>query len=65
MCTNSKYDLLIAGIASICLIFPIMLLITRSLVAAFVIVGTVVLSLGASFGLSVLIWQYVLGIELH
>jgi RND superfamily putative drug exporter len=52
-----KYDLLIAGIASICLIFPIMLLITRGLVAAFVIVGAVVLSLGASFGLSVLIWQ--------
>jgi len=30
-----------------------------------VIVGTVALSLGASFGLSVLIWQYVLGITLH
>jgi RND superfamily putative drug exporter len=65
VCTNSKYDLLIAGIASICLIFPIMLLITRSLVAAFVIVGTVVLSVDASFGLSVLICQYVLGIEPH
>jgi RND superfamily putative drug exporter len=29
------------------------------------IVGTVALSLGASFGLSVLIWQYILGIKLH
>ncbi|MGH3970839.1 MAG: MMPL family transporter, partial [Mycobacterium sp.] len=29
-----------------------------------VIVGTVALSLGASFGLSVLVWQYILGIEL-
>jgi putative drug exporter of the RND superfamily len=28
-------------------------------------VGTVALSLGASFGLSVLVWQYVLGINLH
>ena len=36
-----------------------------SVVAAAVIVGTVVLSLGASFGLSVLIWQHILGIELH
>ncbi len=27
--------------------------------------GTVVLSLGASFGLSVLVWQYILGIKLH
>jgi RND superfamily putative drug exporter len=34
-------------------------------VAALVIVGTVALSLGASFGLSVLIWQYILGIKLH
>ena len=42
-----------------------MLIITRSVVAAAVIVGTVVLSLGASFGLSVLIWQHILGIELH
>ena len=42
-----------------------MLIITRSFVAALVIVGTVVLSLGASFGLSVLIWQYILGIKLH
>jgi RND superfamily putative drug exporter len=56
---------LIAGIAALCLIFIIMLIITRSLIAALVIVGTVALSLGASFGLSVLVWQYVLGIKLH
>ena len=42
-----------------------MLIITRSVVASAVIVGTVVLSLGASFGLSVLIWQHIIGIELH
>jgi RND superfamily putative drug exporter len=54
---GAKYDLLIAGIASLCLIFIIMLIITRSFVAALVIVGTVALSLGASFGLSVLVWQ--------
>ena len=62
---GSTYDLLIAGIAAICLIFIIMLIVTRSLIAALVIVGTVVLSLGASFGLSVLLWQYILGIQLH
>ncbi len=33
--------------------------------AAAVIVGTVLLSLGASFGMSVLLWQHVLGLELH
>jgi len=61
----SHYDFLIAGISSLCMIFIIMLIITRSLVAALVIVGTVALSLGASFGLSVLVWQYFLGIPLH
>ena len=62
---GSTYDLLIAGIAAICLVFVIMLVITRSFIAALVIVGTVVLSLGASFGLAVLVWQYILGIQLH
>ena len=62
---GSKYDLLMAIVGALCLIFIIMLIITRSPIAALVIVGTVALSLGASFGLSVLIWQYVLGIKLH
>jgi putative drug exporter of the RND superfamily len=61
----AKYDLMIAGIAALSLILLIMMIITRSLVAALVIVGTVALSLGASFGLSVLVWQYILGIELY
>ncbi|MFL6088359.1 MAG: RND family transporter, partial [Mycobacterium sp.] len=62
---RNKYDLLIAGVAALTLIFIIMLLITRSVVAAGVIVGPVVLSLGASFGLSVLFWQHLLGLELQ
>jgi putative drug exporter of the RND superfamily len=62
---GSKFDLMIAGIAAATLIFIIMLVITRSVVAALVIVGTVLLSLGASFGLSVLLWQYILGMKLH
>ena len=60
---GANYDLMIAGIAALSLIFIIMLIITRSVVAAVVIVGTVVLSLGASFGLSVLIWQHIFGID--
>ena len=43
----AHYDLIIAGIASLSLILLIMMFITRSLVAALVIVGTVALSLGA------------------
>jgi RND superfamily putative drug exporter len=62
---GAKYDLMIAGIAALSLILLIMVIITRSLVAAIVIVGTVALSLGASFGLSVLVWQYILGIKLY
>ena len=62
---GAKYDLMIAGIAALSLILLIMMIITRSLVAALVIVGTVALSLGASFGLSVLVWQDLLGIKLY
>ncbi|MCC9185281.1 RND family transporter, partial [Mycolicibacterium mageritense] len=62
---GNNYDLIIAGISALSLIFIIMLIITRSLVAAAVIVGTVLVSLGTSFGLSVLVWQHLLGIELH
>ncbi len=57
-----KTDLLIACIASMILIFGIMLLITRSVVAALVIVGTVAASLGTACGLSVLLWQDILGL---
>ncbi|MGE2835860.1 RND family transporter [Mycobacterium sp. SMC-4] len=62
---GNNYDLLIAGIAALALIFIIMLILTRAIVAAAVIVGTVVISLGASFGLSVLFWQHILGQPLH
>jgi RND superfamily putative drug exporter len=62
---GSKYDLLIAAVAALSLIFIIMLIITRSFIAALVIVGTVALSLGASFGLSVLVWQYLLAVQIH
>ena len=65
MADGSMYDLMIAAIAALGLIFIIMLIITRSVVASAVIVGTVLLSLGASFGLSVLIWQHIIGVELH
>jgi RND superfamily putative drug exporter len=62
---SADYDLLMAGIAALSLIFVIMLIITRAVVAAAVIVGTVLLSLGTSFGLSVLIWQDLIGRPLH
>lgn len=62
---GTLYDVMIAVVASLCLIFIIMLGITRSVVASAVIVGTVALSLGSAFGLSVLIWQHILHMPLH
>ncbi|MGE2714476.1 RND family transporter [Mycolicibacterium litorale] len=62
---GADYDLLIAAVAALILIFLIMVVLTRAIAAAAVIVGTVVLSLGASFGLSVLLWQHLIGIPLH
>src|SRR5260370_35127619 len=44
------------------LIFAIMLLITRSVIAALIIVATVAASLGTACGLSVLLWQDILGL---
>jgi RND superfamily putative drug exporter len=62
---GAKFDLMIAVVASLTLIFMIMLLLTRSVVAALVIVGTAGSSIAASFGLSVLIWQDLFGIRIH
>jgi RND superfamily putative drug exporter len=63
--SGAKYDVMIAAFAAITLIFLVMVIITRALVASLVIVGTIVVSLGASFGLSVLIWERIVGMDLH
>ncbi len=65
MADGEKYDLMIAVVSALTLIFMIMLLLTRSAVAALVIVGTAASSIAASFGLSVLIWQDLFGIRIH
>ncbi|WP_244168146.1 RND family transporter [Mycobacterium paraffinicum] len=63
--SGNTYDLLIVAVGALILIFVVMLVLTRAVIAAAVIVGTVLLSLAASFGMSVLLWQYIVGIELH
>ncbi|WP_099024926.1 MMPL/RND family transporter [Mycolicibacterium palauense] len=62
---GARYDLMIAVVSALTLIFMIMLILTRSVVAALVIVGTAASSIAASFGLSVLIWQDLFGIHIH
>ncbi|CAM3381603.1 RND family transporter [Mycobacterium colombiense] len=58
-------DLLIVAIAAFVLIFLIMLFLTRSLMAAVVIPGTVAFSYAGAFGLSILVWQHLIGLPLH
>jgi putative drug exporter of the RND superfamily len=58
-------DLLIVAIAAFVLIFLIMLFLTRSLMAALVIPLTVAFSYAGAFGLSVLVWQHLIGLPLY
>ncbi|MEB3983436.1 RND family transporter [Mycobacterium sp. 663a-19] len=58
-------DLLIVAIAAFVLIFLIMLFLTRSLMAALVIPGTVAFSYAGAFGLAILVWQHLIGLPLH
>jgi putative drug exporter of the RND superfamily len=65
MADGAKYDLMIAVASALTLIFMIMLIITRAAVAALVIVGTAASSIAASFGISVLLWQDLFGIQVQ
>ncbi|WP_445170620.1 MMPL/RND family transporter [Mycolicibacterium sp. Dal123E01] len=58
-------DLKIVAIAAFVLIFLIMLVLTRSLMAAIVIPGTVAFSFAGAFGLSIMVWQHLIGLHLH
>ena len=61
MSDGARYDLMIAVVSSLTLIFMIMLILTRSMVASLVIVATAGSSIAASFGISVLLWQDLFG----
>ncbi len=65
MSDGARYDLWIAVVSSLTLIFMIMLILTRSAVAALVIVGTAASSIAASFGISVLLWQDLFGVQVQ
>jgi RND superfamily putative drug exporter len=65
MSDGARYDLMIAVVSALTLIFMIMLILTRSAVAALTIVGTAASSIAASFGISVLLWQDLFGIQVH
>jgi RND superfamily putative drug exporter len=65
MSDGARYDLMIAVVSALTLIFMIMLILTRSAVAALTIVGTAASSIAASFGISVLLWQDLFGIQVQ
>jgi len=52
-------------VSALTLIFTIILIMLGSLTAAFVVVSSVVLSFASTLGLSLLIWQHLLGTQLH
>lgn len=60
-----RQDMLLLVAAVLVVVFAIVALLLRSPVAGLVVVGTVVISYAAALGASVLIWQYLLGHELH
>ena len=65
MSDGARYDLMIAVVSALTLIFMIMLILTRAFVASMVIVGTAASSIAASFGISVLLWQDLFGIQVQ
>jgi RND superfamily putative drug exporter len=58
-------DLTLLLASTLALIFLIVALMLRSPVAGIVVVGTVALSYASALGASVLIWQHILGHDLH
>lgn len=65
MQTLFRADVVMLAVAALLLIFVIVALTVGSPVAALVIVGTVMVSYASALGLSVLVWQYLLGQPLH
>lgn len=61
----TKYDMMVEAIAALILIFIVMLVITRTLIASLVNVETVALSLSTRFGISVLVWQHIVSLDLN
>ncbi|MFD0806408.1 efflux RND transporter permease subunit [Nocardioides caeni] len=60
----SQSDLELIAASALLAVFLVLLLLLRSLVASFVLMATVVLSYAAAIGVSILVWQIGLGIQL-
>ncbi|KAA1427761.1 MMPL family transporter [Nocardioides antri] len=60
----SQSDMRLVALTALIAVFLVLLVLLRSLVAAAVLMATVVLSYASAMGLSVLVWQELLGIEI-
>lgn len=61
LASYSQSDMRVVALAALVAVFLVLLVLLRSLVAATVLMATVVLSFASAIGLSVLVWQLVLG----
>ncbi|QRY48414.1 RND family transporter [Mycolicibacterium boenickei] len=61
----SRNDIIIMMLATFALVFTIVLVITRALVGAIIVLITVVLSFSGAYGLSVFLWEVLIGTQLH
>ncbi|MGL6234601.1 MAG: RND family transporter [Segniliparus sp.] len=55
----------IIAVAALTVIFSIVLMLLGSVVAALIVIGSVVLSCMSTYGLSLFVWQHLLGVQLH
>jgi putative drug exporter of the RND superfamily len=61
----SRNDIIIMMLATFSLAFAIIVVLTRALIGAIVVLFTVILSFAAAYGLSTFIWERLLGQELY
>ncbi|QCH25470.1 RND family transporter [Mycobacteroides salmoniphilum] len=65
MHTILNRDEKIVLVGALTVILTVVILLLRSVVATFVVIGSVLLSFGSTMGISLVIWQHVLGVQLH
>lgn len=61
----TKEDFTVSVVAAFAFVFCVVLVLLRSLIAAIAVIGTVALSYLSALGLTVFVWQYLVGNPLH
>ncbi|WP_165702066.1 MMPL/RND family transporter [Mycobacteroides abscessus] len=61
----TREDFITSAVAAFAFVFCVILILLRSLVAAIAVIGTVALSYVSALGVTVFVWQELIGIPLH